>query len=136
MKNFLYICSAKQSSNGQTYCNAHLGISPVSSFGMAVSQTHKGVCLFLCKLVKRMRNSNKRAFDPKNSKVCTSVTVFAKLANNLIISKKSNHIMDALDYTNSILRNGRIGILRRKVDTVWATYDHNRAIAIAPITLC
>lgn len=133
MKNFLYICSAKQSSNGQTYCNARMGISPVSSFGMAVSQTHKGVCLFLCKLVKRMRNSNKRAFDPKNSKVCTSVTVFAITANYQIISKRTTHIMDAIDYTNSILRKGRIGFFRRKVNLVWATYDYNQATAIAPI---
>lgn len=64
------------------------------------------------------------------------LTLFIKLHNGDVIRKSFDCVFDCISKASKIAQRGRIGILRRKVDTVWATYDHNKAIAIAPITLC
>lgn len=86
-----------------------------------------------------MRNTlTKRAIDPKQSKVSTSVTVFAKLANNSIFRKTFRQAIDALAFIESTVENRCIGrgIVRRPVAMIWAKYESNNGIAVQPIELC
>ena len=86
-----------------------------------------------------MRNPlTKRATGTKNSTACASVTVFAKLANNSIFRKTFTHALDACEYVDRIAKKRCIGcgILRREVQSIWATYNATHQLAINPIELC